>query len=158
MRWDGQPGRSPARATRGRRRPSLDARTRGSTRLPWKRKRASLEGSFRRMKREWPGAFLARGTRTLGRCSFDVRSKRQPWTLPHRGSGGSTLQFERESAGACAAAYGPVWKRREAGDGHFEDYRLPHQCCQSEQCGSVPIHLKVQYGAVGERKWPIVAR
>jgi len=29
-----------------------------------------------------PGAFLARGTRTIRMCSFDARSRRQPWPLP----------------------------------------------------------------------------
>ena len=31
---------------------------------------------------ELPGALLARRTRTLGRCSFDARSKGQPCPLP----------------------------------------------------------------------------
>ena len=32
--------------------------------------------------------FLARRTRTLGRCSFDARSKGHPWPLPpNRGTG-----------------------------------------------------------------------
>jgi hypothetical protein len=37
-RWDGQPGRPPARGTRALGRASFDARTRGSTRLPLKMK------------------------------------------------------------------------------------------------------------------------
>jgi hypothetical protein len=37
-RWDGRPGRPPARGTRVEGRASSDARTRGSTRLPFKRK------------------------------------------------------------------------------------------------------------------------
>ena len=32
--------------------------------------------------RERPGALLARRTRTIGMCSFDARSKGQPWPLP----------------------------------------------------------------------------
>jgi hypothetical protein len=32
--------------------------------------------------RERPGALLARRTRTMKRCSFDARSKGQPWPLP----------------------------------------------------------------------------
>jgi hypothetical protein len=38
---------------------------------------------LRRMGRERPGALLARRTRTVKRCSFDARSKGQPWPLPH---------------------------------------------------------------------------
>ena len=34
--------------------------------------------------RERPGAFLARRTRTMKRCSFDARSERQPRPLPLR--------------------------------------------------------------------------
>jgi hypothetical protein len=29
----------------------------------------------------WPGALLARRTRTVKLCSFDARSKGQPWPL-----------------------------------------------------------------------------
>jgi hypothetical protein len=32
--------------------------------------------------RERPGALLARRTRTVKLCSFDARSKGQPWPLP----------------------------------------------------------------------------
>jgi hypothetical protein len=39
---------------------------------------------LRRMRRERPGAFLARRTRTMRQCSFDARSKGQPWPLPPR--------------------------------------------------------------------------
>ena len=35
-----------------------------------------------RKRRECPGALLARRTRTIGMCSFDARSKGQPWPLP----------------------------------------------------------------------------
>ena len=35
-----------------------------------------------RMERERPGALLARRTRTVKLCSFDARSKGQPWPLP----------------------------------------------------------------------------
>ena len=31
---------------------------------------------------EWPGALLARRTRTIRMCLFDARSKGQPWPLP----------------------------------------------------------------------------
>jgi outer membrane lipoprotein carrier protein len=34
------------------------------------------------MGRERPGALLAHRTRTIGMCSFDARSKGQPWPLP----------------------------------------------------------------------------
>ena len=37
---------------------------------------------LRRMGGEWPGALLARRTRTIRMCSFDARSKGQPWPLP----------------------------------------------------------------------------
>jgi hypothetical protein len=37
--------------------------------------------------REWPGALLARRTRTIGMCSFDARSKGQPWPLSYREMG-----------------------------------------------------------------------
>ena len=43
------------------------------------------------MRRERPGALLARRTRGLGRPSFDARSRGQPWPLPSilgRRSGG----------------------------------------------------------------------
>ena len=36
------------------------------------------------MGRERPGALLARRTRTVKLCSFDARSKGQPWPLPSR--------------------------------------------------------------------------
>ena len=39
---------------------------------------------LRRMGREWPGALLARRTRTVKLCAFDARSKGQPWPLPSR--------------------------------------------------------------------------
>ena len=32
---------------------------------------------------ERPGALLARRTRTIRMCSFDARSKGQPWPLPY---------------------------------------------------------------------------
>ena len=38
---------------------------------------------LRKMVREWPGALLARRTRTIRMCSFDARSKGQPWPLPN---------------------------------------------------------------------------
>jgi hypothetical protein len=39
-------------------------------------------GGGRKKKKERPGALLARRTRGLGRSSFDVRSRGQPWPLP----------------------------------------------------------------------------
>ena len=36
------------------------------------------------MSGEWPGALLARRTRTIGMCSSDARRKGQPWPLPLR--------------------------------------------------------------------------
>ena len=36
------------------------------------------------MRREWPGALLARRTRTMKLCSSDARSRGQPWPLPWR--------------------------------------------------------------------------
>ena len=41
---------------------------------------------LRRMVRERPGALLARRTRTVKRCSFDARSKGQPWPPPKSGA------------------------------------------------------------------------
>jgi hypothetical protein len=38
--------------------------------------------ALRRMKRERPGALLARRTRTMKLCSSDARSRGQPWPLP----------------------------------------------------------------------------
>ena len=37
---------------------------------------------LRRMGRGRPGALLARRTRTIRMCSFDARSKGQPWPFP----------------------------------------------------------------------------
>jgi hypothetical protein len=68
-----------ARATRGLRRPSLDARSRRPIR-PILEETTSELGK----KREWPGALLARGTRTIGMCSFDARSRGQPRPHPSR--------------------------------------------------------------------------
>jgi hypothetical protein len=50
---------------------------------------------------ERPGALLARRTRTVKRCSFDARSKGQPWPLPQWKVGeseGPRLGEERVSA------------------------------------------------------------
>jgi hypothetical protein len=50
---------------------------------------------------ERPGALLARRTRTVKRCSFDARSKGQPWPLPQwkvEESEGPRLGEERVSA------------------------------------------------------------
>ena len=37
---------------------------------------------LRGMRRERPGALLARRTRTMKLCSSDARSRGQPWPLP----------------------------------------------------------------------------
>jgi hypothetical protein len=50
----------------------------------WDDPRARATRGLRRMKRERPGALLARRTRTMKRCSFDARSKGQPRPLPLR--------------------------------------------------------------------------
>ena len=46
--------------------------------------RARATRGLRRMRRERPGALLARRTRTMKRCSSDARSRGQPWPLPNR--------------------------------------------------------------------------
>ena len=43
--------------------------------------RARATRGLGRTRREWPGALLARRTRTVKLCSFDARSKGQPWSL-----------------------------------------------------------------------------
>ena len=69
-----------ARATRGLRRPSLDARSRRPIRPP----SIESEQSRKEQKREQPGALLARRAPTIKRWSLDARSKGQPWPLPLR--------------------------------------------------------------------------
>jgi hypothetical protein len=58
---------------------SFDARNIGSTRphYLW-----TITSKLGRMGKEWPGALLARRTRTMKLCSSDARSKGQPWPLP----------------------------------------------------------------------------
>jgi hypothetical protein len=48
----------------------------------WDDPRARATRGLRRMRRERPGALLARRTRTFRKCSFDARSKGQPRPLP----------------------------------------------------------------------------
>ena len=50
----------------------------------WDDPRARATRGLGRMRRERPGALLARRTRTVKRCSFDARSKGQPRPLPLR--------------------------------------------------------------------------
>ena len=57
--------------------------------------------------RERPGALFARRTRTIGMCSFDARSKRQPWPLPLREVG----RIRRPSIGLMARLGVPVGRR-----------------------------------------------
>jgi hypothetical protein len=66
---------SHARATRGLRRPSLDARNWRPNRPPSKGKEKQV---LKNEKRAQPGALLARRTRTVKQCSFDARSEGQP--------------------------------------------------------------------------------
>jgi hypothetical protein len=47
--------------------------------------REFLRGACEGYEGKRPGAFLARGTRTIRMCSFDARSRRQPWPLPPEG-------------------------------------------------------------------------
>jgi len=50
--------------------------------------------NVRQQERKRPGALLARRTRTIRMCSFDARSKGQPWPLPLKDvyeGGGSSL-------------------------------------------------------------------
>ena len=62
---------------------------------PLKRKTSKLGGDGE----EWPGALLARRTRTIRMCSFDARSKGQPGLLPLADvwSGGSTAAVKSSS-------------------------------------------------------------
>ena len=57
-------------------------------RAQWETNQATLLGEkvskLGRMWKEWPGALLARRTRTIRMCSFDARSERQPRPLPLR--------------------------------------------------------------------------
>ena len=87
----GQPGRPPARGTRTIRMCSFDARTRGSTRLPFEGKgeRAWRDGEER------PGALSARKAPTMKRWSLDARSKGQHWPLP------LVDGWSREGDGCC---------------------------------------------------------
>ena len=62
---------------------------------------------LRRMGREWPGALLARRTRTMKRCSSDARSKGQPWPLPKM----EVWQTGRPSSGLMARLGVPVGGR-----------------------------------------------
>ena len=80
---------------------SFDARNRGSTRPPLKVRWADWDSArsgrsisphpreiaseLGRMEKERPAALLARRTRTIKLCSFDARSKGQPWPILSRG-------------------------------------------------------------------------
>ena len=59
------------------------------------------------MGREQPGALLARRTRTVKLCSFDARSKGQPWLLPL----GQVEKFGRPSHGLMARLGVPMGGR-----------------------------------------------
>ena len=62
---------------------------------------------LRRKERERPGALLARRTRTVKLCSFDARSKGQPWPLPYR----EVKRIGRPSLGLLARLGVPVGGR-----------------------------------------------
>ncbi len=83
------------------------------------------------MGREWPGALLARRTRTVEQCSFDARSNGQPWPLSSREVkriGGISLgllarpgrSIAKKSEGGAGEKYlpagGPVRKLRAVED------------------------------------------
>ena len=61
------------------------------------------------MGREWPGALLARRTRTIRMCSFDARSKGQPWPLPYR----EMKRIRRPSPGLMARPVKSIAKQSE---------------------------------------------
>src|SRR6266850_2425870 len=48
----------------------------------WNDPPARATRGLRRMRKERPGALLARRTRTMKLCSSDARSRGQPWPLP----------------------------------------------------------------------------
>ena len=86
-RWKGQSREgqggllaSGARATRGLRRPSLDARSGRPNRPPCQGKD---EEAWKKEMRKRPGALFARRAPTMKRWSLDARSKGQPWPLPY---------------------------------------------------------------------------
>ena len=65
----------------------------GLTRVPFQKRRneqswwdlfhgRACNAHDQKGRTERPGALLARRTRTIKRCSFDARSKGQPWPLP----------------------------------------------------------------------------
>ena len=74
--------------------------------------RARATRGLRRMRREWPGALLARRTRTIRMCSFDARSKGQPQPLPPR----KAYETRRPSLDVCnrrcPAPQPWVWRSR----------------------------------------------
>ena len=86
-----------ARATRGLRRPSLDARS-GRPNSP-----PSCEGEKGDNNKTGMGsgqvALLARGTRTIGMCSSDARSQGQPRPLPLRAKWGNKIRVGRVPVG-----------------------------------------------------------
>ena len=83
----GHPCCSLAPGTRALRRASFDGRSWSKPGCPahapvplgWRGK------SKRKMRRERPGALLARRTRTIRLCSSDARSRGQPWPPPPMG-------------------------------------------------------------------------
>jgi hypothetical protein len=64
---------------------------------------------LRRMGRERPGALLARRTRTVKLCSFDARSKGQPWPLSSR----EVMRIGRPSPGLMTRPRRRLRVRRE---------------------------------------------
>jgi len=70
---------------------------------------------------ERPGALLARRTRTVKLCSFDARSKGQPWPLPL----GQVGKFVRPSHGLMARLGVPVGGRVRKSRA-IEDQSAPH--------------------------------
>ncbi len=70
----------------------------------------------RRMRRERPGALLARRTRTIRMCSFDARSKGQPWPLPLREHIRSRNVLARVKGASRCAQGGPVKKSAHVWD------------------------------------------
>ena len=113
-----------ARATRGRGLPSLDARS-GRSISPHPRR--DNEEVLRDGK-GWPGALLARGTRAIGMCSFDARSKGQPRLLPLVDGGA-----DEESRLLISCARATRGLRRPSLDARSRSSISPHSLRDNEQ-------------------------
>ena len=87
---------------------------------------------LRRMRRERPGALLARRTRTIRMCSFDARSKGQSWPLPWI----EVWRTGRPSLGLRARLGVPVGGR----------VRKP--CAVEDQSAPIPEEIRSKLGGI----------